>query len=85
MTHAPITHVDLFPDFASMNTGSLEALCDQAFNQLEDGPLIEGLYGFYVSLLAELEERSLRPATITPAVAPVEPAAGYPAPESLPA
>ncbi|MCC3293693.1 hypothetical protein LJ756_03560 [Arthrobacter sp. zg-Y411] len=85
MTHAPITHVDLFPDFAAMNTSSLEALCDQAFNQLEEGPLIEGLFGFYLSLSAELEERSMRPADITPGAAPAEAAGSYPAPESLPA
>ena len=59
MTQRPITHIDLFPDFSAMTLSALEALCDQAFTQLEDGPLVEGLYAFYLSLTAEIEDRQL--------------------------
>lgn len=59
MTQRPITHIDLLPDFSAMTLSALEALCDQAFTQLEDGPLVEGLYAFYLSLTAEIEDRQL--------------------------
>lgn len=57
MTHSPITHVDLVPEFSTMTTAALESLADRAFNQLEDGPAVEGLYAFYLCLTAEIEDR----------------------------
>ncbi|MCC3279568.1 hypothetical protein LJ754_10445 [Arthrobacter sp. zg-Y40] len=68
MTHNPITHVDLFPEFSTMTDAALESLADQAFSQLEDGPLVEGLFAFYLSLSVEIEDRSAgRTAAPTPA------------------
>ena len=83
MTHAPITHVDLFPDFATMTTGTLEDLCDQVFTQLEDGPLVEGLFAFYLSALAELEDRTSGSVDVLPSVADLS--GQYPTAPALPA
>ncbi|MDK1327481.1 hypothetical protein [Arthrobacter sp. zg-Y1143] len=58
MTHSPIIHVDLFPDFSTMSTAALESLADQAFTQLDEGPLVEGLFAFYLTLAAEIEDRN---------------------------
>lgn len=57
MTQPPIVSVDLFADFSAMTDSTLESLCDQAFTQLEDGPVVEGLLAFYLSLQAEIESR----------------------------
>ncbi|MCC9205086.1 hypothetical protein [Arthrobacter sp. zg-Y769] len=59
MTQPPIVSVDLFPDFSAMTDSTLESLCDQAFTQLEDGPVVEGLLAFYLSLQAEIEARQI--------------------------
>ena len=60
MTQTPITHVDLYPDFSVMTVADLETLSDQAFTQLEEGPLVEGLLGFYLSLTTEIDHRRAR-------------------------
>ncbi|MCC9174968.1 hypothetical protein [Arthrobacter sp. zg-Y179] len=57
MTQRPIVSIDLFPDFSAMTDSTLESLCDQAFIQLEDGPVVEGLLAFYLSLQAEIQDR----------------------------
>ncbi|MCQ1949853.1 MULTISPECIES: hypothetical protein [Arthrobacter] len=57
MTQRPIVSIDLFPDFSAMTDSTLESLCDQAFTQLEDGPVVEGLLAFYLSLQAEIQDR----------------------------
>lgn len=57
MTQRPIVSVDVFPDLSTMTVSTLESLSDQAFIQLEDGPVVEGLLGFYLSVQSELEDR----------------------------
>ena len=57
MTRPLIVSIDLFPDFSGMTDSTVESLCDQAFIQLEDGPLVEGLFAYYLSLQAEIEDR----------------------------
>ena len=57
MTQSLILTVDLYPDLSTMTVGDLESLSDQAFTQLEDGPVVEGLLAFYLSLTAEIEDR----------------------------
>ena len=57
MTQRPIVSIDLFADFSAMTDSMLESLCDQAFIQLEDGPLVEGLLAFYLSLQGEIQDR----------------------------
>lgn len=79
MTPRPILSVDIFPDFSAMTDSTLESLCDQAFDQLEDGPLVEGLLGFYLSLQSELEDRQSAAASPEPAWAdPAQAAAQVP-------
>lgn len=67
MTQSQLTTVDLYPDFTALTTGALETLCDRAFTQLEDGPVVEGLMAFYHSLTAEIEDRLAQEAS-TPSV-----------------
>ncbi|MCC3290820.1 MULTISPECIES: hypothetical protein [unclassified Arthrobacter] len=62
MTQRPIVSIDLFADFSAMTDSTLESLCDQAFIQLEDGPLVEGLLAFYLSLQAEIQDREAQAA-----------------------
>lgn len=57
MTQRPIVSIDLFPDFSAMTDSTLESLCDQAYTQLEDGPVVEGLLAFYLSLQTEIQDR----------------------------
>ena len=57
MTRPLIVSIDLIPDFSGMTDSTVESLCDQAFIQLEDGPLVEGLFAYYLSLQAEIEDR----------------------------
>lgn len=77
MTQPLITTVDLYPDFSTMTTGTLESLCNQAFTQLEDGPVVEGLLAFYLSLTAEIEDRLARePVVEVPEATPAATAGG---------
>ena len=77
MTQSQLTTVDLYPDFTTLTTGALESLCDQAFTQLEDGPVVEGLLAFYLSLTAEIEDRlALEPAVEVPKATPAATAGG---------
>ncbi|UWX98347.1 hypothetical protein N2K95_06770 [Arthrobacter zhaoxinii] len=57
MPPRPIISVDIFPDFSAMTDSTLESLCDQVFTQLEDGPIVEGLFAFYLSIQTEIEDR----------------------------
>ncbi|MCQ1946688.1 hypothetical protein [Arthrobacter sp. zg-Y1116] len=75
MTQRPIVSIDLFPAFSAMTDSTLESLCDQAFIQLEDGPLVEGLLAFYLSLQAEIRDREAQ--TVPRTMLPVEQQSGW--------
>ena len=73
MTQRAITHVDLLPDLSALSLPALEALSDQVFNQLEDGPLIEGLFAFYLSVTAEIDARRVPALPLSHSVGVPEP------------
>ncbi|MCQ2001145.1 hypothetical protein [Arthrobacter zhaoxinii] len=80
MPPRPIISVDVFPDFSAMTDSTLESLCDQVFTQLEDGPIVEGLFAFYLSIQTEIEDRQSAPASpLTASAAPEQSTAPIPA------